>query len=180
MQLAGCTANYIFLHNCILVNLLVQQLVLNIIEAKAIDGVCKTLAGDTFFAEEQDGAFYHLDDLFFAGEDLIQRAAFCNLLAPASADVDLVAVGGIVDCTEGTLAYAATAVIALVGRNMDLAIHQFSNLDRAAINNLALLAAVALGHVNLGDTLSDDTEVVQAGLYAVVGTSAYCNLKFMR
>src|SRR5699024_2292032 len=52
--------------------------------------------------------------------------------------------------------------------------------DRAVILNLADLAAAALLQIDLGNSLADDTEVIQIRFYTVIRTSADRNLELVR
>ena len=81
---------------------------------------------------------------------------------------------------EGTLALAASAVVAGVSGHVDLAVLEVCDLDGAAFFDLADLTAAALVIVDLDQTLTDDTEVVEVGFYTVVGAAADGDLEFVR
>src|SRR5699024_4455924 len=129
--------------------------------AEARDRVGEALAGDALFAEEQDGLFDDGEHFLAVGEDLVEEAAARDLLAPAPADADAVAVGGFVKGVERALADAAAAVVAGLGIDVDLAVLHLGDLDRAGVDDLADLAAAALVELDLRHALADDAQVVQ-------------------
>ena len=83
--------------------LVAEQHFLYLVKAQPLDGVGKPLAGDSLFPEQEDSLFHHIQHLFLAGEDLVQRLALGHPLAPAAAQVDPVTVGILGDGVEGTL-----------------------------------------------------------------------------
>lgn len=106
--------------------------------------------------------------------------AVSHSLAPAAADVDLVAVGAFVKCMERALSDTASAVVAVLAVDNKLSVLDGGSLHRAGRLNLADLAAVAEIAVELRDSLADDTQVVEVWLYAVVGAAADRNFELMR
>ena len=110
MMSAGRAALNILLQNAVLLDGAAKELVLYVVEAQTVDGVGTTLAGQSLIAEEEDGALHHIQHLLIGGKDLIQGDTVGNLLTPASADGDLVAVGVLGSNAEGALALTATAV----------------------------------------------------------------------
>ena len=92
-----------------------EKLLIDIVEAETGDGVCKAFTGDAFVAEQEDGLLHDLHDLLLACENFGQRRAVGDSFAPTTADIDLEAVLVFLQCAEGTLALAATAVVAGVG-----------------------------------------------------------------
>ena len=95
-----------------------QELVLYLGKADACNGVRKAFSGDALRTEEENGLFYDSQDLFLAGEDGVQRLAVLDLFAPATANVDAVAIDTLIKYMEGAGADAAAAVIA--GRKVEL------------------------------------------------------------
>ena len=103
-----------------------------------------------------------------------------NFLAPAAADIDLKTVLVFLKCAEGALAGTTAAVVTCIGINADLAVNDLGDLDGAGFHYLALLTATALGVIDHGNLLADDTQVVQAGFRAVIGTAANTDLELVR
>ena len=178
-RLAGSAALHNFVQNSFLVYGSVDQLLIHIVETQTGDGIRKPLPGDALIPEQQNGLFNYIHDFFFSGGQLGQRRTVCNLLAPAAANVDLVAVLVFFQSAKGALAFAAATVVAHIGINVDLAVHDLSNLDGAVVLDLAILAATALGEVHHGNALSDDAKIIQIGFHTVIGTSSNGNLELM-
>ena len=180
MKLAGGAALNGLAQDGFLIDGTGGQLLVDIVEAQTVDGIGKALAGDTLVTEQQNCLFDNIHNFFFTGENLGQRLAMGNLLAPAAANIDLKAVLIFLKCTEGALAGTTAAVVTCIGIDADLAVNDLSDLDGAGLHYLALLTATALGVVDHGNSLADDTQVVQAGLSAVIGTTADADLELVR
>ena len=176
---AGSAADHRFLQDLLLIDLAVQKLVLYIIKSQSLNGICKTLAGNSLVAEEKNRAFYQIDHFLLCCKNLIQRLAFCNLFAPAAADIYLVSGQRFIDCAKGTSADTASAVVAAVLRNLDPAVCNLRHFDRTVVLYLALLASFALGKIDLRYALPDDTDIVQIRFYAVIRAAAHSDFKFM-
>lgn len=71
-------------------------------------------------------------------------------------------------------------MITLILINNQPAFLKTGNFDRTVFLYLAYFAPPALFRIKLRYTLSDNPQVIQIRLYTIVGTSAYCYLKFMR
>ena len=71
-------------------------------------------------------------------------------------------------------------MVAALLRNPNLPVRELRDFDRAAIFNLTDLAALTLGQINLRLTLSDNPQIIQIRLHAVIRASAYRNLEFVR
>ena len=70
-------------------------------------------------------------------------------------------------------------MVAGVGIDRKLAVNELCSADRAGDLNLTFLAAAAFLEVVRGNTLTDDAEVVEVGLYAVVRAAADRDLEFV-
>ena len=81
---------------------------------------------------------------------------------------------------ERTLSNAAAAVVADLFIDLQLSVHNGGGLHRTGFLHLADLAAAADLAVKLRNPLANDTQIVQIGLHAVIGTSAHRDLEFMR
>ena len=159
--------------------LLFNYLTLNVLKSESVDGICEAFAGLAFLAVEVDGALDYLEDLFLGFEELRKRATLRRSLAPSAAEADLVAVYVSRGDSEGTCALAASAMVAGVCVDRKLAVNELCRADRAGDLNLTFLAAAAFFKVVRGNTLTDYTEVVEVGLYAVVRTAADSDLEFV-
>ena len=134
-------------------NIVGEDFLLHILEAQALDGVGEAFAGLALLAEEEDGLFDSVQDLFLAGKELAEGLAVGNLLAPAAADVDLEAGLALFNGVEGAVADAAAAVVADLGVDFQHAVLDLAGLHGADVDDLALLAAVAAVLVELGHQL---------------------------
>ena len=103
-----------------------------------------------------------------------------NLLAPASANIDLIAVRTLVQRVERTLSNAAAAVVADLFIDLQLSVHNGGGLHRTGFLHLADLAAAADLAVKLRNPLANDTQIVQIGLHAVIGAAAHRDFEFIR
>ena len=122
----------------------VEELTLYLCKADAFNGISEAFAGDALVAEEQDGLFNRIEDLFLAREDPVERNAVLYVLAPAAADIDAVAVHCVVKDMERAGADAASAVIAglrINGRTCRALVLQ--DVDRAAVCRTAYRAGLA-------------------------------------
>ena len=83
-----------------------------------------------------------------------------SFLSPASADINLKAVGAVLHCAERAFADAATTVIAdgLVG-GQDL-VHYLRCAHGTGSSDRAFFTAAAFLSVKLGNALADNTKVV--------------------
>ena len=139
-----------------LVDLTVEEHLLNILKAEAGDGISEALPGLTLPAEQQDGPLYQIKDLLLAGKQGVQGTSGGEPLAPAAADVDLVAALAGVGNTKGTLGHTAATAVAALCVIGDHTVHQFQGLDGTGVLNLADLTAPALGEVQKGDALANE------------------------
>ena len=71
-------------------------------------------------------------------------------------------------------------MVAFVHRDPDTAVFQLRHFDRTVILNLALLAVLTFGKVDLRHALADDSDIVQARFHAVIWTAAHGDLEFVR
>ena len=81
---------------------------------------------------------------------------------------------------KGAFAYAPSAVVTNAVVDDHLAVPDLRHLNGAGIFHLAHLTAAALLQIYLRDPLTDNTQVVQIRLDAVIGAAAYGDFKFMR
>ena len=155
------------------------NLALHILKSESVDRIGKALAGQSLIAVEIDGALDDLEDLLLGGEELGERNSLRGLLAPSAAVTDLVAadIGG--GDTEGAGVLTASAMIASVFVDLELAVNEHCRADGAGCLYLTLFTSAALIEIVCGNALTDDAEVVEVGLYAVVGTAAERDLEFM-
>ena len=103
-----------------------------------------------------------------------------NLLAPAAADVNLVAFLIFFESTEWALILAAATVIAFVWIYLNLAVNNLCYVHWTACFYLTFCTSAALGVVDHRNALANNTKVIQVRFYAVVWTAAYSNFEFMR
>ena len=126
-----------------------NQFLIHILKSETFHSISKSFSCNAFIFEEKDCFFYNRKDLFFVSEDFIQVSSLRHFLAPASADIDAVAVCVVLDCMERAPAYAAATVVTCIFINSNLSVCQFRHFDRAVIFNLAHLAATAFFQINL-------------------------------
>ena len=157
-----------------------EKLLLHILEAQPLDGVGEAFAGLALLAEEQDCLLDDAQHFLLRGEYRVKRLTLCNLLAPASANVDAVAVLAVRHCLERALGDTASAVIADVLVDLQHAVDHLRRADRAVVLDLADLAAAAEIRVKLRDALADDAQIVEVWFDTVVRASADRNLKLVR
>lgn len=82
---------------------------------------------------------------------------------------------------EGTFADTATAVVAKLCINFQLAVCVFlRRMDRTILLQLAFFAGTAILDMILRHSCAHDAQIVQGRLDAVIGTAACCDLEFMR
>ena len=151
-----------------------------LLKAKAVDGVGKALANYALISKKEDSLFYYAENFLFAGEYLAERNTVSGLFAPASANIYLKAVGAFFfNRVERAFAYAASAVVADSSVNGDFSVDKLGCLHRAGSFYLAFFAALAGVNVDVGNVLTDDAEVVEVGLYAVIGAASAGNFEFV-
>ena len=150
------------------------------IKTKACNGIGKALTAYSLIPEKKNRILHCPDDLFLAPEDPRKTPAHLYLLAPAAADVYGVSRRIMICDAERASIKAATAVIAFISRNDDLAIHRMRNPDRAGCFNLADLAAAALIKIEIDQALPHDPYIIQTRLHAVVRAPSHRDLELMR
>ena len=155
------------------------DLALHILKSESVDRIGKSLAGLAFFAVEIDGALDDFEYFLLGCEKLGKRDSVRGFLAPPASDADLVAadVGG--GDSEGAGVLAASAMIAQAFVEAELTVNDLCGANGAGGLYLTLLATAAFFKIVCGHALTDDAEVVEVGLYAVVGAAADRDLEFM-
>ena len=121
--------------------LIAQQLSLHIFKAQALDGLGKALSGFALLPEEQNRLFNDGQRLLLVGKDLAESLALSYLLAPAAADIDLVAIGPLIQSVEVAGTDAASAVVANALVDLQHAVHHFGRAHGAGLDHAALFAA---------------------------------------
>lgn len=177
---AGRAADNVLFHDSGFVDLAVEKFVLYVLKSQPCNGIRETFAGNALVAEEQDGFFHDLDDLFFGSENAGKSAAGRHLFAPSAADVNPVSVHSLVVGVERTLCDTPTAMVAHIGIDDQLTVFDGRRMHGASLFYLAHLTTAALGEIELRHALSDNAQVVEVGFDAVVRTPAHGNLEFMR
>ncbi len=160
-------------------NVIGKKLLLHVLKSKTLDGLCKTLASLSLLTEQQDSFLDHGEGFFLIGKYLGECLALSHFLTPASADVDLIAVGSIFNAVERTFSYAASAVVTDILVNLHHSVYHLCRIYRTSFLHRTLLAAIAVILLINGDPLSDDAKVIEIRLYAVVGASAHGDLKLV-
>ena len=160
-------------------DIVVLQLSDEVLCADTLDEHTETLTGLALLTIEQQSLLDHLKQLFL-GVDFVDNSSDALALTPDTADHDLVADLLFCDAVKVACTDALTAVVAqiLVDLHHVIVVHEGS-LHGADIDNAALLAAGAIIHLVSGNALAHDTEVVQAGLDAVVGAAADADLELV-
>ena len=182
-NLAGCLADCMQVSSQDLFlasqDIVALQLSDEVLCADALDEHTETLAGLTLLTIEQQSLLDHLEQLFL-GVNFVDDGSDALTLTPDTADHDLVADLLFCDAVKVACADALAAVVAqiLVDLHQAVIIHEAS-LHGADIHNAALLAAGAVVHLISGNALTHDTEVIQAGLDAVVGAAANTDLELV-
>lgn len=156
-----------------------QQLLLYIFKAKALDGIREPFSVDALVTEQQETLFHDFHNLVLGGKNRVEQPARRNLLAPASADINAIAVGCVVTGMERTFAHAASAMGADFRVNMHFAVDDLGSAYGTGLFTLALAAATALICVKFRYTLAHDAHIIQVRLDAVVRAAAYGNLEFV-
>ena len=105
-----------------------------------------------------------------------QSSPLRHALAPSAADVNFVTVHA-VDGMEGAYLHAATAVVARLVVADELFLDKARRMDGAFLD-ARIAPAAQLGHGH-GHSLSDDADVVEVGLHAVVGAAAHRDLELV-
>ncbi len=109
----------------------------------------------------------------------MKRMSLSDLLAPASADIDLIPVSAVLDRVKRTFSHAASAIVADIFVNLQDTIHHFSRAYRTVFLYRALFTSVAGIFIEIGNALSDDSQIVQIRFHTIIGTSAHGDLEFV-
>ena len=74
----------------------------------------------------------------------------------------------------------ASAPVTDIGINADLSVRELCRLHRAVKLNGTFFTATALFLIGSKDALTDNSDIVKVGLYAVIRTAADCDLELVR
>ena len=130
--------------------------------------------------EEKNGLFNHIQSFFFGCKNPAKGFSLRYFFTPASTYVYLIAVSAVLNGMERTFSNTAAAVFTYVFVNLNLPINHLCHFVWTGSLNGTFLAAFTYICIDVWNSLSNNSYIIQVWFHTVIRTATHCNLKFMR